>query len=127
MTPPNEDRQYDRPVARIRRFIVAFGVAGAVFAFFRFGPRDAAGFLLGSLASFFSFWRQKKVAESLGPENVAKRPPVMRFIVQFAALALTGYVIVKYLEVKAIAIVLGLLVTAAAALAEILYELIFIR
>ncbi len=123
--PQDDAAQYGRPVARIRRIIVALGILGAVFVSITYGVRNGAGFLLGAAASLFSFWRQQRMVEALGPATVAKRPPVRRFMVQFGLLALAGYVIVKYLEVNPLAVVSGLLLAGLAVTGEIIYELIF--
>ncbi len=122
---PGEAAQYDRPIARIRRIIVVLGALGVIFVSVTYGVRSGAGFLLGAIASLLSFWRQQRTVEALGPQTVAKRPPVRRFIVQFGMLALAGYVIVKYLGVNRIAVVSGLLLAGVAVTIEILYELIF--
>ena len=108
----------------MRRTIVALGAAGAIAAFIVYGPRTGLGFLIGAAASFLSFWRYQRMAETLGSETI-RRPRVKRFMIQFALLAGAGYVIVKYLEVNRMALAIGLLVAGVAVTIEILYEMIY--
>src|SRR6266853_4774903 len=119
-----DEARYDRSVRRMRRTIAVLGAAGAIAATILGGPRAGLGFLLGATASFLSFWRYQRVAESLGSANTA-RPRVKRFMIQFALLAGGGYVIVKYLEVNRMALAIGLLVAGVAVTIEILYEIIY--
>lgn len=125
MPKPNDADRYERPLARIRWIIVVLGIGGTVFASISYGWQTGLGFLVASMASYWSVWRWHRVVESLGPDNVRKRIPVARFILQFGLLALIGYVIVKYLQVNRLVAVSGLLVGAAAVILEILYELAY--
>jgi len=123
MTQPNDVDLYERPLARIRRIVVILAIGGTVFVSIAYGWQTGVGFLVASIASYWSVWRWHRVVESLGPDTVRKRIPVSRFILQFLLLAAVGYVIVKYLEVNRLAAVSGLLVGAAAVILEIFYEL----
>ena len=124
MTQPNDVDLYERPLARIRRIVVILAIGGTVFVSIAYGWQTGVGFLVASIASYWSVWRWHRVVESLGPDTVRKRIPVSRFILQFLLLAAVGYVIVKYLEVNRLAAVSGLLVGAAAVILEIFYELV---
>jgi hypothetical protein len=120
-----DEARYHRSVRRMRRTIAVLGAAGAIAASFVYGPSTGFGFLIGAAASFLSFWRYQRIAESLGRSNNAGRPRVKRFMIQFALLAGAGYVIVKYLEVNRMALAIGLLVAGVAVTIEILYEIIY--
>jgi hypothetical protein len=123
MNPGNDEARYSRSLTRITRWIVLLGVVGAVYLGFAKGLRFAGGFLLGCTASWLSFWRWSKVAESLGSSGSNGRGSV-RWIIRFLAVAGVAYVIVKYLEVNVVAALAGLLVAAAAVVFEIVFQLI---
>ena len=125
MSKPNDADRYKRPLARIRRIIVVLGIGGTVYVSIAYGWQTGLGFLVASIASYWSVWRWHRVVESLGPDSVRERIPVSRFILQFRLLAIVGYVIVKYLQVNRLVAVSGLLVGAAAVILEILYELAY--
>src|SRR5260370_25700489 len=115
---------YTRAMTRIVRNIAALGLAGALtFGYYK-GVRYGLGFLLGAAISWVSFWRWRKVAEGLGGVTKGRRR-VGSFVLRFAVLGLAAYAIVRYLEVNLMAALLGLLVSAAAVIVEIAYELIY--
>jgi hypothetical protein len=116
---------YGRIVRRVTIGTIVFGVAGTVALSVLQGVRFGLGFLIGSALSAGSFWRWRKLVESLGgpPERKTTWSLVMRFVV----LAAAGYAIINYLQVKPVAVFLGLLVSAAAVLVSIILELIYAR
>ena len=117
---------YDRAIARIQRLIAAIATLGAAIATLKFGIRAGAGFAVGSLLSYFSFHMIRGVAGSIG--NAATRRAgayAALFLTRYALLGAAVYVIVKYLEVSPMALLAGLFASAAAVLAEVLYELAF--
>ncbi len=119
---------YQRALKRITWFLMVLGIAGTVFAGFRFGLRSGAGFLAGALISGFSIHNFREVAESLGGP-VTRRAVIFGviFAVRYGLIGAMVYVIVKYLEVSLMAVLAGLLVSGAAVVTEILYELIYAR
>jgi hypothetical protein len=121
----SEDGAYARITRRILQAIPCIAALGAVALGIRFGLSFAAGFLIGALLSYLSFWRWRKVVESLGGEVKPRRAGLLAL--RFLALVALAYVIVSYLEVKPVAVFLGLLVSAAAVIVSILYELIYAR
>ena len=125
MPEASDTASYDRPVARIRRFIIVLGAAGTIAVTIIYGWQTGLGFLVAATASYMGFWRQRRVVDSLAPDRSRKRFPIARFILHFAIVGLAGFAIVKYLEVNRLAAVSGLLVAAAAVVLEILYELIY--
>ena len=116
---------YQRMVRRIRRFILAFGLLGGVVLGVAKGVGFGVGFLLGASLSYVSFWRWKKVVDALGGQP--KRRSIWLWLLRFAALIAAGYAIVNYLEVTSEAVFLGLLVSAAAVVVSVIYELIYAR
>jgi hypothetical protein len=119
-----DEAHYEGPVRRIRRMVVVLGAAGTIVVSIVFGLRTGAGFLVCAAASFLTVWRQQRIVESLGPTKSRKRLLALRFMLQIAVLAASGYVIVKYLEVNRLAAVSGLLIAGIAVILEIIYELI---
>jgi hypothetical protein len=123
MPATSEDGAYTRITRRIVQVIPCIAALGAVGFGIRYGVSFATGFLIGALLSYLSFWRWRKVVESLGGEVKPRRAWLL--VARFLALVALAYVIVSYLEVKPVAVFLGLLVSAAAVVVSILYELIY--
>ena len=113
---------YQRTIQRVVRLIIVIGLLGSIAAAILKGPRFGAGFLLGASLSLASFWRWKKVVDAIGGN--ARRRSVWIWLLRFALLIGAAYVIVKYLEVPPAAVFIGLLVSAAAVIVSMIYELI---
>jgi hypothetical protein len=121
---------YDRALARIVRWMLTLAAIGTVAVWFHGGWRWSAGFLAGSLVSYLSFRGLQRVAQSLGPATEAKPPRARVAIlmgVRYLLLAAGGYAIVRFSTLSLTAALLGLFVSAAAVILEILYELIYAR
>jgi hypothetical protein len=116
---------YQRIVHRITRFILVFGLLGGVVLGVAKGVGFGVGFLLGASLSYVSFWRWKKVVDALG--GPPKRRSMWHWVLRFGVLIAAGYAIVNYLEVTPVAVFLGLLVSAAAVVVSVIYELIYAR
>lgn len=113
---------YQRTIRLVLQLIIAIGVGGAItFAIIKNLP-FGAGFLLGASLSALSFWRWKKVVDAIGATR--KQRSAWVWLLRFAILAGAAYVIVRYLEVTPAAVFLGLLVSAAAVIIAMIYELI---
>jgi len=116
---------YEQAIRRIRRLIVILGIAGAAgIASFRGIPSGFA-FLIGATASYLSFLGWQQIATAIGPD-ARKRSP-RYFIVRILAFVALAYVIMRFLGLSAAAAVAGMLVSAAAVMLEIIYELIYAR
>jgi len=113
---------YQRTIQRVVRLIVVIGLLGSIAAAIVKGPRFGAGFLLGASLSWVSFWRWKKIVDALG--GASRRRSAWVWLLRFALLIGAAYVIVKYLEVPPAAVFIGLLVSAAAVIVSMIYELI---
>jgi hypothetical protein len=121
---------YARLIQRITLAILLLGAAGTATFVVTRGWRFALGFFLGACMSYLSFWRWQQVVESLG--GTIQKSPVQKraiapMVIRFAVLAAAAYGIVKYLDVTAVAVFLGLLISAAAVIVSILFELIYAR
>ena len=121
----SEPDVYQRIIRRITRCILVLGPVGAVAFGLAKGFSFAVGFLLGASLSYVSFWRWTKVVDALS--GATKPRSIGLWLLRFIVLIGAGYVIVKYLEVTPVAVFLGLLVSAAAVVISIAYEVIFAR
>jgi hypothetical protein len=120
MTPASDI--YQRTIQRVVRLIAVFGLLGSAAATILKGPRFGASFLLGAAVSWVSFWRWKKVVD--GISGTSGRRSAWIWILRLAMLIGAAYVIVKYLEVTPAAVAIGLLVSTAAVIVAMIYELI---
>lgn len=120
--PAGDQEFYARALRRIQWLILILGVGGALVLSMWKGVRFGGGFLLGASASYLSLWRWQRVAASLG-----SAPPrsTWSFVMRIVLLLATGYAIIKLTGVDHAAILAGLLVAAAAATAEMIFELIY--
>ena len=121
-----DDLSYERVVGRITRIIAVLAAAGTVVAFAAGGWSWAAGFALGSAASWLSFRSLKQIVGSIGAEHP---PPSVGWIaaLRYLVIGSVAYVIVEYTVVSLHAALAGLLLSTAAVLVEILIELIYAR
>ena len=119
---------YNRVVRRISRIILALGAMGAIGAALWKGLPSGFAFLIGAAVSFASFSSWRYVASILvpveGPANPAKRHPGL-FVLRLLALFAVAWVIIKFLGLNLAAAAVGLLVSGAAVVLEIVYELIY--
>jgi hypothetical protein len=123
MIQPNETEFYNRVVRRISRIILVLGFAGAISVAALKGTASGFAFLIGSAISFASFWGWRHIVDAFGP-NPKQRKPVF-FVVRLLALVAAACVIIKFLGLNVAAAALGLLVSGAAVVLEIIYELIY--
>ena len=123
MTQPNDSEFYDRVVRRISRIILMLAVIGAISMALWKGIASGFAFLIGSGISYASYWGWRIVADALVP-NSKKRSPTF-FVLRLLALVAVAWVIIKFLGLNVAAAALGLLVSGAAVVLEIIYELIY--
>jgi hypothetical protein len=125
----SSDIDYESATRRVFRFAFALAIAGTLIAGFMRGVPDAVGFALGAGASLVSLSLWRRVATRISPsEEPRKSGPSTLFLAgRFLALFACAYVIVKTLEVNVMAALSGLFVSAAAVVAEVLFELITFR
>jgi len=123
MIQPNDPEFYDRVVRRISRIILVLGVIGAIAVGVWKGIASGFAFLIGSAVSYASFWGWRHLVDVLVP-NPKKRSPAF-FVLRLLALVAVAWVIIKFLGLNVAAAALGLLVSGAAVVLEIVYELIY--
>jgi hypothetical protein len=117
-------------VRRIERAMLALGLAGSLAGTAVGGWRWGAGFLLGALASYLNFRWLKQLVYALSHAALSPgKPPRARVAVilgfRYLILAAGAYAIVNYSELSLTAALMGLFVSVAAVMLEILFELVY--
>jgi hypothetical protein len=80
-------------------------------------------FVVGSAISFTSFWGWQRVVDALGP--TPRKRGRLFFVLRLLALVALACVIIKYLRLNVAAAAVGLLVSGAAVILELIYEMIY--
>jgi len=108
---------------RIRRLTVILGLIGAAIAFAAGGVASAAGFLVGAAISLASLHSWIRFAEMLDPDAKSRpgRGSAAFLALRYVLIAGALYVIIKYLRFTAAAMIIGLLVSFAAVVIDLLY------
>ena len=119
----SEADAYRRVTGRIARAMLVIAVFGSLAVAQKQGWRSGLGFLSGAGLSYLSLWRWQRVVEALG-EGEVRKPAAFSMLVRFALLAAAAYAIIKYLEVNPVAVLMGLLVSGAAVIVALFFELI---
>ena len=117
---------YTRALRRIGILILGIGTVGAGAVTSLKGFRMGLAFLIGALFSYASFWGWQHVVLALSPSAERRQRP-WRFMFRIVALGGLACIIIKLLGLNVAAAVTGLLVSAAAVILEIVYELIYAR
>lgn len=116
---------YERALKRMVRLSLAVGGAGVIIALILYGPRIAAGFLLGATFSLLNLRWWTGVADAIGGSGKAPlRGSAALLAMRYLLVAGAIYVIVKFLKITPAALLVGLLVSVAAVMLEALYETI---
>src|SRR5215813_13514585 len=115
----------DRSLDRIMRIGVILSFGGAIAFWIARDARNAIGFLTGATLSLVSLHTLRRVVEGFQPGAIKSvRGSAMLYILRYLIIGAAVYVIVKLLEISVMPVVAGLFVTAAAVMAEILFELV---
>jgi len=123
---PISDRlSYEQIIRRISRIILVLALLGASILAAIKGIRIGFAFLIGCSVSYLSFWGWQQLAAALGP--TPKKRPSWVFTIRIIVLGALACVIIKFLGLDLAAAVTGLLVSAAAVILELIYELIYAR
>jgi hypothetical protein len=115
----------DFSIKKVYLLSVVFGVFGAATYLWAEGVRSAVAFLLGAIASCGNLWLFDWISKSISPQAAARKPwQAGAYITRYLVLVGIGYVIVRGLNVSPLAVVLGLLTSAAAVLVWLILELL---
>ena len=113
---------YDRSLRRLDRIALVLAGSIVVAMTVREGWRGGLGAGGGAAFALYSFRTWKRVASAVTGETAPR--PQSALLVRFTVLAATLFVIIRYFGVSAWAVLAGLLVSVAAVVIEIVYELI---
>lgn len=128
----SDEAVFARAVDRIGYLILALGGTGAIAASVLGGFSAGGGFLLGAGASYLNFRWLKRLVDALGAAaGKPGKPPRARVAVflglRYLILGAGAYVILRGSALSLPAALAGLFVSAAAVMAEILFELAYGR
>ena len=120
---------YERALARLPNWMAVLGVIGTGLAGRYAGLSGAAGFLLGSVAAWLNLRMIERGVNRIVRLTAAEPGTVstgsgVRLFAQFAIFATLAFVILRFTGFNLMAALLGFLVCPAAAVMEIVYELI---
>jgi len=119
---------YPRALRRITRIAVVLALAATMISGFLFGPSAAAGFGVGAVLSIFNLYWWKRVAGGMGDTGKSRRSASAVFLgMRYVLLGVICFGIIKFFGVSYLALLAGLLISVAAVLVEIVYELVFTR
>jgi hypothetical protein len=123
---PTSDRLcYQQIIRRITWIMLALALLGASVLAAIKTVRIGISFLIGCGVSYLSFWGWQQLAAALGP--TPKKRSSWGFTIRVIVLGALACVIIKFLGLDAAVAVTGLLVSAAAVILELIYELIYAR
>jgi hypothetical protein len=111
---------------RIRKLTIILGLVGGAIAIATAGLNAAAGFITGAAISLASFHSWVRLAEMLDPDAPTRpgRASAVFLALRYVLIAAVLYVIVKYLRFTAAAMIIGLLVSFAAVVIDLLFGLV---
>ena len=112
-------------IKRLYWLTSSFGISGFVWYFWAQGSRAALAFILGALCSVGNLWLFDRLSRAIAPGETSRKPwQAGTYIARYLILLAAGYVIVKALNVSALAVVLGLLASTAAVVTSLIFELL---
>jgi len=120
-----EDLFYQQVQRRIKIIIFVLGVGGAIGVAIRRDLAAGGGYLTGAAVSFLSYWRWEQIVGSLGGAPKGRRS--LWWMLRSLILVALAYVIIRFLGLSLPAAMVGLLVSAAAVVLELIYEIIFLK
>ena len=122
---PPDQAFYDRFIRRVTWFILILALTGSAVLAVTKGIRVGLAFLIGATVSYVSFWGWRQVVDALAPGP--KKRSSFPFVLRILLLLVLAYAIIKFLGLNVAAAASGLLVSAAAVLLELVFELIYAR
>ena len=122
-----DERFLERAVDRIGKAMFAIGAGGAIAAAAWGGWTWAAGFAIGTAASWLNFRWMKQIVDALGSSRPTRKRVAVLAGLRYALLGGGAYVILHYSAVSVTATLAGLFVSVAAVIVEICLELVYAR
>ncbi len=115
---------FDLSVTRVTRIALALGAIGVAVAGVFLGPRDGVGFLIGAILSVVTVRSWFGLAQKLGADGSVPGGGAAIFLVlRYLLIAGAIYATIKVLRSSPMALILGLLVSFAAVVVELLLAL----
>ena len=120
---------YSRALTRIRYFMLALAPLFSVGCAWKFGVRQAAGFLLGCVISYLNFhWLEHGISVLADKATNTGKPQsgkgiVARFLLRYALLGAASYAILTSFPASLGGLFAGLFLPVAGILCEAVYEL----
>lgn len=131
MSPTPQQASFEAAIARLPRWILGLAVFGTTVTAALLGIRAAGGFLLGSIGAWINLRLIERVvnrisrqALSAERDNIHPRRAGFGLLIRFIALILVAFVILRYSGFSLGAVFCGFLVCPAAAILEIVFELV---
>lgn len=120
---------YERALRRMSGVSIVLALAAAIAIGVRLTWTDAAGFAAAAFAAILNFHWWKRLTRALEPSGeTPARPASAVFLgMRYLMLGMVCFVIIKFFGVNYLALIAGLLVPVAAALVEMVYELLITR
>lgn len=109
---------------RMRRAGLIISITATVAVLIFGGWRNALGFACGAVIAHFNFGLWKQIAGALGPQEALSNPGTALLVSRYLLIGGLAFVIMKVLNVSALPVIGGLLVTAAAVMVEIVRQLV---
>jgi hypothetical protein len=122
-----EDRLFDRAIWRIRLTITVLSVGGSLAALMWGGVAAGAGFAVGAAVSSLNFRWLHHVVDTIGGKRRARARTAVLAGLRYLLLGAGLYVIVRFFRINVLAGLLGLFVSVAAVILEMLYQLVYAR
>lgn len=126
MTDPDQ-RLFERALDRIWKMTFALAAGGAIVTYVWRGSAWSAGFLLGAVASAMNFRWIKQIVDALGRTRPTRKRVAVLAGLRYLLLGGGAYVILKFSAISVAAALVGLFVSVAAVLVEIVIELVYAR
>ena len=124
--PLGDQAFYDRFIRRVTWIILTLALTGSAVLAIVKEIRIGLAFLIGATVSYGSFWGWRQLVDALTP-GPRKRSSAVPFMVRILLLIALAYAIIRFLGLNVAAAASGLLVSAAAVLLELVFELIYAR
>jgi hypothetical protein len=125
----SEEDIYRNAVSRMLRIMAVFAGGGTLALFVWRGWKWGAGFAFGAGVAWINFLLLKKLADSLGAGR--PKPPSTGSAVflgsRYLILGAVVYATLRFTSISMLAAAIGLFVSLAAVLVEILFELVYAR
>jgi lipid-A-disaccharide synthase-like uncharacterized protein len=122
---PPDQAFYDRFIRRVTWIMVVLAITGSVLLVITKGIRIGLAFLIGATVSYGSFWGWRQLVDALAPQP--KKRSSFPFVFRILLLMAAAYAIIRFLGLNVAAAASGLLISAAAVLLELIFELIYAR